>query len=141
MNAGELHHLSRTLREIATDATTVRGQAPPSAGDLAVVEDVAANPGTSIGEIASRTGFAQSMVSRIVAAMRDTGVFLAEPDPADRRRVLISVDAKAQARPLHQRAARSIEPALRRRMRGAPPARIARAAKLISDLDALLTER
>ena len=113
MNAGDLHKLARVLRAIATAATAEAGEAPPSAGDIAIVEDIAGHEGTSIGEIARRTGLAQSLVSTTVAAMRDAGVVSTSPDPADRRRLSVRIDARARTHVLRARAAEPVEPALR----------------------------
>jgi len=63
---------------------------PP--GARLIMSDVYGNPGSAIGEIASRTALPQSFVSEVVAAMREKGVFETSPDAADRRRTLVRVN-------------------------------------------------
>lgn len=137
MNAGELHQLARLLREMALTATAHRGERGVPLGHLAVVEDVANHRGTSIGEIAGRTGLAQSLVSRTVAQMRDAGILRTERDPADGRRVRISVDPKAR-RMLKSRGARPVAPALRATRPETSAKDLRRAEKLLEELAALL---
>jgi DNA-binding MarR family transcriptional regulator len=64
---------------------------PISAGVLAVAEDIERNPRSPIGDIAERTGLAQSFVSKTVARFRDEGLFVIDQDPNDARRTLVSV--------------------------------------------------
>ncbi len=138
MNAGQLHRVARRLREIAITATAQPGEQPVSAGDLAIVEDVADHDGSSIGEIARRTGLAQSLVSKTVAAMRDAGVLVTAADPADARRVLIGVDPETRAELFRSRAVRPIEPALRDHLPGASDHELAQIAELLDELGGLL---
>jgi DNA-binding MarR family transcriptional regulator len=138
MNAGQLHHLARLLREVATAATADPGELPVSAGDLAIAEDVAHHEGTSIGQIAQRTGLAQSLVSKTVAAMRDAGVLVTAPDPSDGRRMLVSVDPAARAELFGSRAARPIDAAIRKVQPGASDAEVRRINELLDDLAAQL---
>lgn len=63
-------------------------------GDLLVLADVFAHPGSSISEITARTGMPQSHVSETVARLRDQGTVESFPDPADRRRTLVRVSAE-----------------------------------------------
>ncbi|QFY14063.1 MarR family transcriptional regulator [Nonomuraea phyllanthi] len=56
---------------------------------LIVVSDLRAHPGTTVGEIAARTGLPQSAVSAAIARLRTAGAVIAETDPADRRRTII----------------------------------------------------
>ena len=69
MNAVELHRLARVLREMAVMATANPGEQPVAASTLAIVEDVAAHPGTSISQIVERTSLAQSLVSGTTARL------------------------------------------------------------------------
>ena len=68
---------------------------PPSGLDdmaasvRSVLTDVFSHPGSSVSEIKERTGFPQSHVSSSVARLRDLGVLVTAPDPADRRRTLV----------------------------------------------------
>lgn len=138
MNAGELHRLARLLREIATAATADSGEKRVSAGHLAIVEDVAHHERTSIGEIAARTGLAQSLVSRVVAEMRDAGVFVATRDRQDRRRRLIAIDPAARSDVFAARAARPVDAAIRAARPLASDADVDRIVKLLDELSARL---
>ncbi|MFI5612442.1 MarR family winged helix-turn-helix transcriptional regulator [Amycolatopsis sp. NPDC051903] len=93
MRAADLHRLARTLREIALLATENVGADRVNAGELAVLEDIAEHPDSTIRDITERTGLAQSLVSRITHAMADAGALKIEPDQADRRRVRIALTA------------------------------------------------
>lgn len=105
-----------------------------SAGELAIVEDVARHPKTSIGEIVRRTGLAQSLVSRTVSAMRDERIFTTEPDPADRRRLLVDVDTETRLRLFRDRGARPVEEELRRALPGIEPDRFREAVSVLEEL-------
>jgi DNA-binding MarR family transcriptional regulator len=138
VDAGQLHRLARSLREIATTATADPGEPPVSAGDLAITEDVAHHEGASIGQIAQRTGLAQSLVSKTVAAMRDEGVLMTTPDPRDGRRMLVSLDQATRADVFSARAARPIDAALRKVRPGTSTAEIHRIDELLDELTRLL---
>ncbi|NUP00177.1 MAG: MarR family transcriptional regulator [Nonomuraea sp.] len=91
MNGVELFLLGRTLMKIGEQAmpqprTAARG---PVRTVLVVIGDVVSHPGTTVGEIATRTGLPQSQVSTAVARLEATGSVETAPDPADRRRRLI----------------------------------------------------
>ena len=137
VNAGELHRLARVLRQAATAATASPSQGPVSAGDLAIVEDVAHNRGTSIGEIAQRTGLAQSLVSTTVAKLRDAGMVDVETDPADRRRARIGVSAAAR-KLFAARATRPIEPGIRQALPDATGEELAHVDQLLDELAGIL---
>ena len=96
MRAADLHRLARSAREIALVATQNVGNEQVSAGELAVVEDVAGHPGTTIGEVAARTNLAQSLVSRIARAMQEAGIFAVRRDEHDRRKTRLSVEPAAR---------------------------------------------
>jgi len=91
MRAADLHRLARTLREVALLATENTGGDRVNAGELAVLEDIARNPGSTISDITRRTGLAQSLVSRITHGMADSGALTIEPDGSDLRRVRIDL--------------------------------------------------
>ncbi len=93
MRAADLHKLARALRETALLATGNTGSDAVSPGELAIVEDIAAHPGTAVTEVAGRTRLAQSLVSRVVAKMMDAGVIASSRDPSDARRVRLSISA------------------------------------------------
>lgn len=113
MNGVELFLLGRTLMKIGEQAMPrPEPDAPGSVRSvLVVLGDAVAHPGTTVGEIAARTGLPQSQVSTAVARLERTGSVEARPDPADRRRRLISPAPEPSARVAEVRAA-TIEGAL-----------------------------
>ena len=139
MDAGQLHKIARLLREVALDATADPGETPVSAGDVAITEDIAHHEKASVGEIAARTGLAQSLVSRTVAKYHDAGVVVAERDPDDGRRVLISIAPDIRTGLFRSRARRPVEPALRSRYPDSSEAEIARVVALLQELADVLT--
>ncbi|WP_328455597.1 MarR family transcriptional regulator [Streptomyces sp. NBC_00386] len=92
MNGAELFLLGRTLMKIGEEAIPAEGAGRRSTSTrsmLIVMLDVYANPDTTVGEVAVRTGLPQSAVSACVARLREAGSVLTATDPADRRRSLI----------------------------------------------------
>ncbi|MFJ7154800.1 MarR family transcriptional regulator [Streptomyces sp. NPDC101118] len=96
MNAVRLFLLGRTLMKIGEEALP----APEDTGDgaaaqggaravLIALSDIAAHPGSAVGEIARRTGLPQSQVSTAVARLKRAGSVTTSPDPADGRRLLV----------------------------------------------------
>ncbi|WP_427174736.1 MarR family winged helix-turn-helix transcriptional regulator [Arthrobacter sp. 92] len=125
MYAGELHRLARALREIAVSATADPGEPRVSTGQLAIAEDISYHPRTSVGEIAARTGLAQSFVSRTIVRMGTAGTVRTEADPADRRRSLISINPALQANDFQSRGRRPITSAIRAAFPGLTDERLA----------------
>lgn len=117
MRASDLHRLARTLREIALEATGNTGPDRVNPGELAVLEDIARHPGSAIRDITSRTGLAQSLVSRIVRAAAEGGALSIASDEHDRRRVRVELSASARATIL-QRASNPLDAALAARTPG-----------------------
>ncbi|ANN17093.1 hypothetical protein SD37_16525 [Amycolatopsis orientalis] len=94
MKASELYLLGKHLMELASHG--MRDDTDPEAPEIydLLISVLVESPGMSIGELTARTGFAQSHVSAAVAKMRDEGAVVTGPDPADRRRTLVTpVDA------------------------------------------------
>lgn len=92
MNGVELFLLGRALMKIGEEAMPTEGIGEQSTSVrtvLIVVSDLRAHPGTTVGEIAARTGLPQSAVSAAIARLRTAGAVIAETDPADRRRTII----------------------------------------------------
>lgn len=136
MDAAQLHKLARRLREVALAASNGDDEAPVSASELAIVEDVAHHPGTSIGEITRRTGLAQSLVSRTVVALRDAGVFTTEADTMDRRKLLVSIDSHTRLGLLQERGARPVEAALVGALPGLEAEQLPRVIAMLEELSA-----
>lgn len=109
VNGVELFLLGRTLMKIGEDAMPEPpGGSERHAGSTRLVliaaSDIAAHPGTTVGDIAARTGLPQSQISTAVARLKEAGSITTAPDPADRRRALISPAAEPSARVAQVRA-------------------------------------
>ncbi|GAA4257776.1 hypothetical protein GCM10022255_075910 [Dactylosporangium darangshiense] len=89
VNGLELLVLGRTLVRLAGVAMPALGSEELPASVRSVLIDVSAHPGSSVGEIAARTGFPQSHVSASVARLQERGAVVTGPDPRDRRRTLV----------------------------------------------------
>ncbi|GAA1880026.1 hypothetical protein GCM10009715_28190 [Paeniglutamicibacter psychrophenolicus] len=109
------------MREIALLSTENTGEDRVNAGELAVLEDIARNPGATIGEITGRTGLAQSLVSRITHAMAEAGVVVTAVDDLDRRKIRVDLDPAARSQ-IIERAGNAITPALRAQTPSLTPA-------------------
>ncbi|MFE9404886.1 MarR family transcriptional regulator [Streptomyces sp. NPDC006530] len=107
MNGVELFLLGRTLMKIGEQAMPqVKSGSPGSTRSvLIVLGDLVGHPGTTVSEIAARTGLPQSQVSTAVARLEEAGSVEAELDPADRRRRIIRPAAKPSVRVVDVRAA------------------------------------
>jgi DNA-binding MarR family transcriptional regulator len=141
VDAGQLHKVARLLREVALDATADPGETPVSAGDVAIAEDIAHHEKASVGEIAARTGLAQSLVSRTVAKLHDARVVVTERDPDDGRRVLISIAPGVRTGLFRSRARRPVEPTMHSRYPDFSEAEIAHVVALLNELaDILIIE-
>jgi DNA-binding MarR family transcriptional regulator len=88
VNAVKLYLLGRKLMKIAEGALPkpATGGAPASVRMILI--DIGEHPDSSVGEIATRTGFPQSHVSASVARLREFGALVTSADPRDRRRTL-----------------------------------------------------
>ncbi|WP_433243614.1 MarR family winged helix-turn-helix transcriptional regulator [Streptosporangium sp. CA-135522] len=92
MNGVELFLLGRTLMKIGEEALPTEGLGAHSTSHrsvLIVASDIRDHPNSSVGEIATRTGFPQSQVSACVARLREAGSIVTAADPKDRRRLLV----------------------------------------------------
>jgi DNA-binding MarR family transcriptional regulator len=95
VNAVEVYLLGRKLMKIAESAFTAD---PQPGGGLPtsvriVLVDISMHPGSSIGEITTRTGFPQSHVSASVTRLREEGVLETSVDSGDGRRTLVRLAA------------------------------------------------
>jgi DNA-binding MarR family transcriptional regulator len=94
VNGVELFLLGRTLMKIGEEAMPSEGIGEHTTSVrtvLTVVSDLRGNSGTTVGEIATRTGLPQSAVSASIARLRSVGAVITETDPKDRRRTIIKV--------------------------------------------------
>lgn len=126
VNTVDLYRLARVLRDIALTVTTAPGAGSVSAGTMAIVRDVHGNPAAAIGDIAERTGLAQSLVSRTVARLRDKGVLMTAHDPKDGRRTLVSVRSGASIDAFLPHDVRSIDDGIRALLPDVTDVRLAR---------------
>jgi DNA-binding MarR family transcriptional regulator len=138
MRASDLHRLAHRLREAAMVATADPGEPPASYGEVAVVEDVSRNPRTTVGDVALRTGLAQSLVSRLVARLSQGGILVTERDPADGRRTLVSVDLNAREEVLLPRGNRSVGAALAATFRNLGEVELAHLEAILEEASALV---
>ncbi|MFT4235900.1 MAG: MarR family transcriptional regulator [Microbacterium sp.] len=95
----------------ALRATGNVGEDRVNPGELAVLEDIADHPRSTIREITDRTGLAQILVSRIVHHMAETGALTVETDRMDKRKVRSEI-ASATREVIRERAGNSIESAV-----------------------------
>src|SRR5947209_2570426 len=126
VTAGELFRLARILREVALAAVRDPEEPPAPPGLVAIADDIAHHDGTTIGEIAARTGLAQSLVSKTVARLREAGVVTACVDANDRRRSHITITDTARSQVFAARGARSVTSALQDRFPSLPAKRVPR---------------
>jgi hypothetical protein len=80
------------LTKIAEEAMRAGSPRTPP-GLRLILTDIRTQPGSSIGQIAARTGLPQSYVSESVARLRDQGVVETWTDPTDRRRTRVRIGA------------------------------------------------
>jgi DNA-binding MarR family transcriptional regulator len=136
MDGVELFLLGRTLMKIGEEALPTEGIGRHSTSVrtvLIVVSDVRVHPGSTVGEIATRTGLPQSAVSAAVARLRDAGAVSTEPDPRDRRRVRVQPAPQPSARVTEVRAA-SVDAALATALGTDNPQRVSEVLGLLDKL-------
>jgi DNA-binding MarR family transcriptional regulator len=134
VTAGELFRLARLLRDLALAAARDPDEPPAPPGLVAITDDIAHHDGTSVGEIAARTGLAQSLVSKTVARLRDAGVVDVAQDANDRRRTRIAISRNARSQVFATRGGRSVTRALRDRFPGLPAKRLGKVEALLDQL-------
>ncbi len=132
MNAVELYLLGRKLTKIAEEALPKPATGAPPTSVRMILIDVAEHPDSSVGEIASRTGFPQSHVSASIARLRELGALVTSIDPRDRRRTLTRLAPGIRQR--SQRAAVPVDSVLAAALGGADPTEV---EEVIEALDRL----
>ncbi|MFE4977934.1 MarR family winged helix-turn-helix transcriptional regulator [Kitasatospora sp. NPDC056651] len=138
MDVLRLHRLARQLREVALKASRGGEDSPISVGDLAVLENVARYPDSSIGEISQRAGLAQSRVSKIVQDLVEAGVFQANKDAKDRRQTRVRLHPDAHQKTFEDYGKRPVDSALSETFPHLDDAGQARATELLNELADLL---
>jgi DNA-binding MarR family transcriptional regulator len=121
MKSTDLFLLGRRLMALAEEG--LPGQGVNNSVRF-VLLDIAANPGSSISEITTRTGFPQSQVSTSVIKLRQVGIVRTEIDPRDRRRTLVWAVPEALQR-AHSRVTSTADAAIGRALGNAPAAEVA----------------
>jgi len=136
MNAVQLWMLGRKLMKIAEEALPKpeRDGAPTSVRMILI--DIGEHPDSSVGEIASRTGFPQSHVSASIARLREVGVLETSVDPDDRRRTLARVGPGIGRR--SRRAAVAVDEELAAALGGSDPADLKEVIEALDGLAARL---
>jgi DNA-binding MarR family transcriptional regulator len=141
MNALDLFLLGRRLAKIGEASFPRRNGSSRPAGLLLTLEDALTHPGTSIGEIVSRTGLPQSYVSASVARLRTAGVVATQTDPQDGRRTLVQ-RGPAVPGTTQRMAAVSIDASLAKALGDVAPEELARTLEALDWLaDRLLARR
>lgn len=137
MNLAELHQLGRRLTAVAISAMKDTSDLGPT--ELLVLECLYTTGPQPVGTIAQRTGFAQSRVSTVVAALHKRGLVELGTDPADRRRTVakIAEHARTQAREARSRDA---EPTLRQLLSALPVAEVDAVTAALKTLNRALSE-
>lgn len=136
MNGVELFLLGRTLMKLGEQSLPEVPQRGGHRGVLVALSDILDHPGTTISEIAARTGLPQSAVSNAVARLKESGSVTTAPDPRDGRRTLISRAAEVSERVTQVRAT-TIHDALARALGTDDAAAVEEVAAALS----LLSER
>lgn len=136
MNAVELYLLGRKLMKIADEALSKPATGGPPTSVRMILIDIAEHPDSSVGEIASRTGFPQSHVSASVARLRELGALVTSVDPRDRRRTLTRVAPGIRQR--SQRAAVPIDSVLTAALDSSDPTDVEEVIEALDGLAARL---
>ena len=121
MKSTDLFLLGRRLMALAEEG--LPGQGVNNSVRF-VLLDIAANPGSSISEITTRTGVPQSQVSTSVIRLRQVGIVRTEIDPRDRRRTLVWAVPEALQR-AHSRVTSTADAAIGRALGNASAAEVA----------------
>jgi DNA-binding MarR family transcriptional regulator len=137
---GELFRLARLLREVAIGAARGPDEPPAPPGLVNITDDIAHHDGTSVGEVAARTGLAQSLVSKTVVRLRDAGVVDVSVDPTDRRRTRITITQTARSQIFATRGTRSVTSALHDHFPRLSAERIAEVETLLDQLASALND-
>jgi DNA-binding MarR family transcriptional regulator len=138
VNGVDLFLLGRALMKIGEEALP---EPPGGEGKYAgsarmvliVASDIAEHPESAVGEIAARTGLPQSQVSTAIARLKEAGTVQTVPDPADRRRALVS-QAPGNSDRLVQVRATTIDEALARALGTDDAKRVTRVTESLEHL-------
>ncbi|UKY49810.1 MarR family winged helix-turn-helix transcriptional regulator [Streptomyces inhibens] len=137
MNLAELHQLGRRLTAAAISA--MKGASDLGPTELLVLECLYTTGPQPVGAIAQRTGFAQSRVSTVVAALHKRGLVELGADPADRRRTVAKIAERAGAQAREARS-RDAETTLRQMLPALPDAEVDAVIAVLKTLSRALGE-
>ena len=141
MNGLQLFLLGRKLMKLGEEALPPSGFQQMPASVRSVLVDVYEHPGSSVSEIMARTGFPQSHVSASVARLRDKGGVITAPDPADRRRTLVSPNPEVLRSGLPSLPWVPVDDVLAEAIGSDDPGQVAEAVAALELLARLLTPR
>jgi len=102
----DLYQLGRRLAEIAL-ADMGAGELNLTPGEFLVLQDLFLHGRSAIGDIAARTGLAQSRVSTGVRAFTERGWAITSADPADGRKTLVDLTEQVRAAGTRRRETRA----------------------------------
>jgi len=136
VNAIKLYLLGRRLMKIAEEALPRPATGEPPISVRMILIDIAEHPDSSVGEIASRTGFPQSHVSTSVARLRELGALVTSTDPRDRRRTLTRLAPGIRQR--SHRAAVPVDSVLESALGSSDPNQLAEVIEALDGLAACL---
>jgi DNA-binding MarR family transcriptional regulator len=93
-----LDDLRRIVRALRVAAHQAERSVRITGAQLFVLHELAAAPGASLAELARRTATDASSVSVVAARLEGAGLIARRKDPADRRRAVLTLTAKGEAR-------------------------------------------
>jgi DNA-binding MarR family transcriptional regulator len=103
MRLGDLYQLGHRLQSLAETAMSGGRVFDLSPAEVIVIGDLIEHDGSTISEIAGRTGFVHSRVSTAVASLRERGWAETSVDQADRRRTRVAVTDQIRKGGIHSR--------------------------------------
>jgi DNA-binding MarR family transcriptional regulator len=106
MEMTDLYQLGRRLAEIAL-ADMGAGELDLTPGEFLVLQDLFLHGRSAVGDIAARTGLAQSRVSTGVRAFTERGWAITSADPADGRKTLVDLTEQIRAAGTRRRETRA----------------------------------
>jgi DNA-binding MarR family transcriptional regulator len=137
MNVAQLATLNRKLRYVLLLASSKEGQIP-SAGQVAIFEDIYKHSPTTTQDVTKRTKLAQSFVSKTVSNMKQKGVVKLRHSRTDKRNIIITFNP-ALSGFVQMMSERPIRDALKQLLPETSEADIEQVDALLDELAALLT--
>lgn len=107
-------------------------------GSVSALATLVASDAMRLGDLAGKEGIAPPTLSRMIAALVDSGYVAREPDPADRRASLVTATEKGRAVILEMRSSRMRE--MQARVGRLAPEHRAALAGALDALEALIED-